>query len=986
MRLHRLEVTAFGPYRTRQTIDFDEVGADGLFLLHGDTGAGKTSLLDAVAFALYGDVPGARSQAKRLRCDSADPAESTVVTLEFTVQGQRLRVERAPEYERRKKRGDGYTKQPAKASLTWLDVAAGEQRPEGLTRIDEVGRTIQRLLGMDVHQFFQVVMLPQGEFARFLRAETADREVLLEKLFGAQRFGDVEKWFSEHRRQQRRTVQAGERKVDELRARVEQAANSQPDDGEDPESWLEGLEKNLTREWEDAAAHQAECRRARELADGELSRCQEQADKRRRVRHAEAELAELAQHAQLHQQWRAEKEGAERAVPVLTVRRTEQQAALQRDRAVEEVAAAQRSLESVDGECSNEELRRLVATHREDAGALAQLFPEVQRLTTDRAKLTELTSRIERDQQALQQLVERQAALPERLVSARSQLDESRQAQPRLDSANAALEEVTALVGTARELPAAVRAAETAAEAARKAVDAHQHARENLQGIRARRLAGMAAELAATLTSGLPCPVCGSAEHPQRAEQAGESVGAADEERAQLAEQDAHSAREAATAEANRAEQSRSQLRERLGERTEDDLLAQLAEVSQQRDAVRALVDELPRRQENLAALEEEEAKLAGRVDELRTAIAVGQSERASLQSTVEECERKLDAARGEYASVEQRRTALLDVVAAAERLLAARVTEDDATRRVEETRAALRTAAEDAGFGDVDTALAAERDDARIAQLSKWLVEVDERGAVARATLAELADADMSAAEKVDQAGAAAQAARETAEHAAARVRTAEQRRRDVGELAESLRAEWTGLAPALAAFDELDALTDVVNGQGQNARKISLRSYVLAARLEEVAVAATKRLQRMSDGRYSLVHSDAAGARNTRGGLGLDVLDDYSGKVRSAKTLSGGESFLASLSLALGLADVVAAESGGALLDTLFIDEGFGSLDADTLDLVMDTLDELRAGGRVIGLVSHVEEMRQRIGVRLRVRKSRAGSTVELEAGCSA
>jgi exonuclease SbcC len=156
-----------------------------------------------------------------------------------------------------------------------------------------------------------------------------------------------------------------------------------------------------------------------------------------------------------------------------------------------------------------------------------------------------------------------------------------------------------------------------------------------------------------------------------------------------------------------------------------------------------------------------------------------------------------------------------------------------------------------------------------------------------------------------------------------------------------------------------------------------------VLAARLAEVAVAATQRLQRMSQGRYAFVHTDEAGPRGTRGGLGLSVLDDYSGRERPAKTLSGGESFLASLSLALGLADVVAAETGGALLDTLFVDEGFGTLDAETLDVVMDALDELRAGGRVVGLVSHVEELRQRIPIRLRVRKARTGSTLHLAAG---
>jgi exonuclease SbcC len=187
--------------------------------------------------------------------------------------------------------------------------------------------------------------------------------------------------------------------------------------------------------------------------------------------------------------------------------------------------------------------------------------------------------------------------------------------------------------------------------------------------------------------------------------------------------------------------------------------------------------------------------------------------------------------------------------------------------------------------------------------------------------------------------------------------------------------------LAPVEQEYAELDALTDVVNGRGQNARKMSLRSYVLAARLEEVALAATARLRTMTQGRYSFVHSDEKGARGTRGGLGLDVLDDYSGTVRPTKTLSGGESFLASLALALGLADVVAAETGGALLDTLFVDEGFGTLDADSLDIVMNILDELRAGGRVVGLVSHVEELRQRIPTRLRVRKSRTGSTLELQ-----
>src|SRR5882757_1790812 len=180
MRLHRLDLTAFGPYPNHESVDFDALGQDGLFLLHGDTGAGKTTLLDAVAFALFGAVPGVRGEARRLRCDYADEDTPTVVTLELTVQGHRLLITRSPEYLRPRRRGGGTTKQPARASLTWIGEAPCGHAPDGLTRIDEVGLTVERLLGMTKDQFFQVVLLPQGEFARFLRAETGEREKLLE--------------------------------------------------------------------------------------------------------------------------------------------------------------------------------------------------------------------------------------------------------------------------------------------------------------------------------------------------------------------------------------------------------------------------------------------------------------------------------------------------------------------------------------------------------------------------------------------------------------------------------------------------------------------------------------------------------------------------------------------------------------------------------------------------------------------------------------
>ncbi len=275
----------------------------------------------------------------------------------------------------------------------------------------------------------------------------------------------------------------------------------------------------------------------------------------------------------------------------------------------------------------------------------------------------------------------------------------------------------------------------------------------------------------------------------------------------------------------------------------------------------------------------------------------------------------------------------------------------------------------------------AATRSAQRQAEIEAELVAADRARAHADAVLAEpeiqaAADAepgDLEAMEtQVAQARTRLDAA--VATHAEATRRVAQ-----LEELGSQLWAAVDRIAPAQQAHDELAGLAEVVAGRGENNRRMSLRSYVLAARLEEVAVAGSVRLGRMSGGRYEFVHSDVAGPRGRRGGLGLDIRDDYTGAIRPAKTLSGGETFMASLALALGLADVVAAESGGLVLDTLFIDEGFGSLDADTLDAVMGVLDELRSGGRVVGVVSHVDEMRQRIPSRLHVLRAPTGSHLQ-------
>ncbi|MGJ7907534.1 AAA family ATPase [Actinopolyspora sp. H202] len=1001
MRLHHLELSAFGPFRDRQRIDFDELGADGLFLLHGDTGAGKTTVLDAVTFALYGQIPGVRHQAKALRCDTAPPETPTQVSLELTVQGCRMRVERNPEYERPKKTGTGTTKEKAKATLTWLDEPPEGEPREGITRPNEVGPTVERLLGMDAGQFCQVVLLPQGDFARFLRADAKERADLLEELFDTRQFSRIEQWFGERRKQRRAALHTAREHSEKLLARFAQVAGSEPEDGADRAEWLDETERSFARRYEHARAEDERLRRQREQADEALARQRELAGKVRRVRDARAELDELAALSETYRAAGVELDAARRAAPVSN-------AARELDNSTTRLREAEQELHRALADCPDhesdgpapsgegagengaggkrsadtDELHARSLRYHQEAAVLADREQEAEQQRHDRARITELDENIAADLATDEELVQQQHQLPEALEQARAAAHEAEQAPERLETATARCEELNATLEAARRLPEAEKRRDTARERAQHAVDEHQKTRDQLQDIRERRLAGMAAELATRLETDVACPVCGSFEHPHPAEPGESSVGADAERIARDAEADRQQRRDDARGELEEAEREHTRLREQLGERTEQQLREEFDRAAVERDHLRELAEQRQLRAERLTELNNRAELLSGRRTELDKRISAARSARDSLAETVHEREQRLREARGEFDTVTARRQHLLELAERFERAVRARGEHDRAVTRENEQREALARIATENGFDSSEVALAARREQPRIDELADWITEMDRRDAAARATLDELPNVSVDTEVDTEGAAAAAEQARGLADDATAVLGDLGHRSSQLAELGEELRQAWKELAPLEEEFAELNALTDVINGQGQNARLMTLRSYVLAARLEEVAVAATARLRHMSDGRYAFVHSDEQGAHGKRGGLDLRVIDDYSGRTRSTKTLSGGESFLASLSLALGLADVVSEESGGAMLDTLFIDEGFGTLDGDTLDLVMDALDELRAGGRMVGLVSHVDELRQRIPVRLRVRKSRGGSSLAIEA----
>ncbi|MFC8307484.1 AAA family ATPase [Streptomyces olivaceus] len=992
MRLHRLDLTAFGPFGTAQSVDFDDLSGAGLFLLHGPTGAGKTSVLDAVCYALYGSVPGARQgggQGMTLRSDHATVGTRTEVRLELTVAGRRLEVTRQPPWERPKLRGRGTTVDKAQTWLREYDAVAGSWKDLSRSH-QEIGEEITQLLGMSREQFCQVVLLPQGDFARFLRADAEARGKLLGRLFDTRRFAEVEKRLAERRRTTEARVREGDAALLADAHRMQQAAG---DAMELPE--LAPGEPGLAEAVLGAAAVArgtarelltvADCRltareSAQAAADRDLADTRELDRLQRRFAEARERAARLAEGDDAHRaaQRRTERaRKAEAVAPALDLRdaaeteherasadRTRARARLPRDLADAGAAglatAARRAAEELGGlESARRAERRLAELVQEQAGLDRQ----------ERA-----------DEDVLQEAEAWLAGWEVTRAGLQDRVEAARQATARADQLDGQRDPAR------RRLDAAGRRdrfATEADEAQRQALAAAEHAvktRAHWLDLKEQRLNGIAAELAAGLTDGAPCAVCGATEHPAPARRTAGHVDREAEDRA-LADHQAADERRA------RAERRLGTVREALaaamaeaGDTPTARLAEEAGELEEQYTRARTAASGLHAAQEELRRAEHErEQRVAARQQAaVRSASRVAARDRLERERTT--LEEELTRARGTAESVGaraaqlERRAALLTEAADAVRAA------DDTAGRLKDADARLADAAFRAGFDTPREAAAALLDAAAHRELQHRLDARDTEEAAVRALLAESDAADAARRAPADLAAAeaaAADAGRRLRDASSARDAAA-LRCTELDRLSAHAADAVRRLAPLRTEHARVARLAGLAAGtSADNERRMRLESYVLAARLEQVAAAASARLLRMSSGRYTLVHSDDRTGRG-RSGLGLHVVDAWTGRERDTATLSGGETFFASLALALGLADVVTDEAGGVRLDTLFIDEGFGSLDDQTLDEVLDVLDALRERDRSVGIVSHVADLRRRIHAQLEVVKGRSGSVL--------
>ncbi len=525
--------------------------------------------------------------------------------------------------------------------------------------------------------------------------------------------------------------------------------------------------------------------------------------------------------------------------------------------------------------------------------------------------------------------------------------------------------------------------------AARAVLDASSRAatalRESWLDLREARLEGMAAEIAGALAVGACCPVCGSADHPNKAS-AGLGAPDAAAERAALKALDDAKATEHLHDEQVRDLTTRLAVaRDQAGDRSVDELAALRRDAEAELAALTSAAARAERLTATLAAAEADEARITEELHALEleegalaTSLAALRDEAAQLRAEIDGLLRGTGAD-----SLDALQEVLLGRAAVGRAAVEALAGLATAEKSLADATEALATAASEAGFASPDDAAASLLAPGSLTDLERRVADHDRRLAALAAVLAEPGAAELAGAPLPDLAALAA--AHTTALAALGEARSGASRwagrHERLGVLVADLLTALDAWSPLRRDLDLVSRLASFVDGKSADNRlQMRLSAYVLAFRLSQVVAAANERLADMSDQRYSLEHTGQRGAGETRGGLSLQVRDDWSGESRDPATLSGGETFVVSLALALGLADVITQEAGGADLDTLFVDEGFGSLDADTLDDVMDTLDSLRDGGRVVGVVSHVAEMRDRIPTQLRISKSRRGSTLAL------
>lgn len=1013
MRPLRLVMTAFGPYAKQQVIDFGELRGQRLFLIHGPTGGGKTTILDAICYALYGETSGER-KGEQMRSQFADAQTLTEVELEFAVGEKRYRVRRRPMQMRPKKKGDGMVETKPEADLAESDGLLGTGEYETTVTGDtKVRERIVQLLGFRCEQFRQVIMLPQGKFRELLLEKSEKREEILQMLFQTGLYEQLQERLSEQAKGLRDQLADAQRKR-ELALAQAKVVNEES-------LALTLSEKIAAVVLQDQAVK--ELREAEVKAQGALTEAQRVIGVLDELDAAKKEHERLKAREPEIKGWRKAVHAAEQAQKAVG----EEQA--MRDRASElagrkQVADAAalglRKAASINEKAASEQIK--AAGHRPDADAGRQRLAKLETLRPRIVRLEKADSSLVA---AKKQVAEQEAALAKEkdaiaLASASAeklakQLGELRERAAGLESQKQLETQAQTQLAARRQLeglqPLIPRYEKQQQRLMREREKAEQYwlkGKAHLADLLLAWKNGRAASIARDLREGEPCPVCGSREHPAPAHAAG-ALPSDDELTAAQQQVDTldAAARNSATAANNQANEL-AQLRTReQGLRDQLGVMAgePVATLQTRADAQNAAVEAAAAAQQQLPLVQEQLDKAAGtaksgqqRLETFEGNLQVSRSTVAADQAMRDECLSDLPEQLRTVAAVEVEvgrvRKTIEDIESAirlteeeakkaANALAGAQESERSSQAELAAAESRLKAAREtfaarlqEAGFASEPEYAAARLTDAQIQGLrekidrgEKALAAAADRVMRAEQSAAGLARPDLETVRKA-HAGA-----KDACDAAVAQRSDLDAQRKHLADLQKRLEQIAAGFATLDAQYRVIGKMADVANGQ--NPKKLKLHRFVLGFLLDDVLSAATQRLRTMSHGRYQLQRMQQIEDKRIVGGLDLEVFDAHTGSARPVATLSGGESFQASLSLSLGLADVVQARSGGIRMETMFVDEGFGSLDSDALDEAIRAIQDLQKSGRTVGIISHVPELKQLIGARLEVTSGPAGSS---------
>ena len=1018
-----LTIEAFGPYRDSVTLDFSQLENHSMFLISGPTGAGKTSILDAMVYALYGEPSGEVRKTDAIRSDFAEPERMTRVDFSFAIGDAQYRVERLPKQMVAKKRGTGMREQ--NASATVYEMKAGEWKVIA-TSATAIRDTIQRIIGFRKDQFLQVVLLPQGEFRKLLVASTNEREELLHTLFRTELY--------------RKLQEALKSAYDDAKAGIEENLMKQtaliqsiPHDEDIPVLTIEHVRELLENREPHREGHVVK----RDEAVAEVNRLNTLRNEWALYNQAQQSLIEATSKLDIvkakepeRTQLREKVKFLDSLVPVhvLYKQYIDKQSTLTTlERALSDAEKSVDTATQHESKCieAHEALESQAETIQAKRTTLAQLqqqsetFDELgllkKKLSALRSDVEQLDSKksesdLERQRQLIKQIEVDVENLRKQLQENSTLLDKIPVIQEQLNH----LQRYSELVDEISQVQKEVAAKEETLSTLDKTV---KEAKVHLERLEHLMQEGRAYELVPFIKEDEPCPVCGSTEHPHLATKP-ELYPTKDE---------------VEVARGLRDKELQQQANE-VGQR--DALVGRVHELSDHKNGqvsiLKASIDgfseanftsiqqDLLAQMEGLKTLRGESEQLGKiisdterRLSTAKDTLAKSEIAHNELLKTLHELEVSIGSVQAKIDSLsESLPTTDLELWHKQVTSLSSEIKEYDAqltvtTKQLEEARGQLSSKR-----GRLETLSSQVKEERKNLELlyeeytqslqSVSLSEIDFVEALNdfnaledfKSKLYDLEEAFSTAQAVYDAALKTTESVVKPSDTVSDEVYDAAVEHRDtlVGNLA-AWDKETKHIETTLSSLEELESsmgearkkveflgrLNDLANGGEQGFKNVTFERYVLGAILDEVVYAANLRLQKMSRSRYSLERSDYTGGGRGKQGLDLAVMDAFTGQSRPANTLSGGETFLASMALALGLADVIQSYAGGIHMDTMFIDEGFGTLDPDTLELAMETLVQLQSSGRLIGMISHVPELKTRIPAHLEVTRGDEGSTAK-------